>query len=567
MWDDSAKPVPAESGAAENAATSSGVSLRSTDIFAERPVFALLLGPILLLALALLLAWALIDVANGSALLLAVALLAGDAFWVSADLRRGRGPALGRPWGVAAPLIPMILVMAAVTGPLFLAAGPTSDRLKPFAATLVGAALLSGLVALALVLSFRQPAHPTVHHPTRLHAWYRRRLTRVRNQGPLAIAIMLGALAGAGWLFAKAPLELLPDENGPPLNRSGSSLPMQFTIGAVGPSRELDEVIARLLQAARQSDLLAHAEVEHEAQALALRVDREKAAALGLPLDEIGRGLARLFGSGEVERIAFDENGRALIPHPAPADRSPTERLTRYYITGPDANLVPFVAVVSVEPEAPDRGDRSQPAYAATIRGMPLPGVTVDEAVDYLWRQAGPHLPAGLAVAYAGESRRVVAARQEMFRLLLLGLALVSGVLAAWFRSLRMALTALAGVPVALLAALASLHLGAAAMNGYALFGLLSLVGLVGRHGVLIVDRAERLRRKQGGEFHAVAAEAAATRLGPILITTIAVVTAAVALLVTGGAPGLGLVIGAGMPLGTLSALILVPACYAPRLS
>lgn len=356
----------------------------------------------------------------------------------------------------------------------------------------------------------------------------------------------------------------------PALPGAAAGAPVQFVVSGDQDYRELDRVAGELVAEAMQSGqfIFARKSSEMALPQVRIQIDRDRAGDLGISMESLGFTLATLLGEGYVNR--FSQAGRSyeVIPQVARAYRPSIESLDDYHVRGRDGSLIPLSAVVRFEHRVePTERMELQQLNAITINAVPMPGVSLGEALTFLETRAEAIFPRELGYDYLGESRQY---RQEGGALVLtffLSLLVIYLVLAAQFESWRDPLIILMSVPMTIAGALVFITLGFATLNLYTQVGLITLIGLVAKNGILIVDFANRMRDEQGMELRAAVEAAAAVRLRPILMTTVAMLVAMVPLLLATG-PGavsrfhIGLVVFAGLAIGTLFTLFVVPAFY-----
>jgi len=297
-------------------------------------------------------------------------------------------------------------------------------------------------------------------------------------------------------------------------------------------------------------------------------VDRDQIADLGLDLASIGQELGVLLGGGYVNRFNFFDRSYKVIPQIGAAERATVGPLLDLKIKTPSGRLVPVSTFVTIETGAAPRSlNRFQQMNAVRIIGGVIPGVTKEEALQVLEKAAKSIGSGNVAVDYAGESRQMRREGSALVVTLGFAVVLIYLVLAAQFHSFRDPLIVLLGsVPLAISGALVFSFLDLTTINIYSQVGLITLVGLVAKNGILIVEFANTLQQR-GVEFAAAIREAAQTRLRPVLMTTAATVFGHLPLVLVTG-PGakarnsIGTVLVAGMIVGTLFTLFVVPVFY-----
>jgi multidrug efflux pump len=286
-------------------------------------------------------------------------------------------------------------------------------------------------------------------------------------------------------------------------------------------------------------------------------------------MKDIGAALSSLLGGGYVNYFGFYNRAYKVIPQVQQADRLNASQLTGTYIRTASGDSIPLSTIVHITTKTvPQALNRFQQQNAATISGVPFPGVTQGDAIKYLQVLAAKALPQGYSVDYAGPSRQFVQESSALLVTFFFALVIIFLALSAQFESFRDPIIILISVPMSICGALifVSLGIGGASLNIYTEVGLVTLIGLISKHGILIVEFANNLQ-KQGHTKREAIEHAAGIRLRPILMTTGAMVFGVVPLLIASGAGAvsrfsLGLVISTGVAIGTLFTLFVVPAMY-----
>ncbi len=356
----------------------------------------------------------------------------------------------------------------------------------------------------------------------------------------------------------------------PPLPGS-QGLPIQFIIGTTDPFSQLNDVAQKFLQDARASGLFIYLDTDlrYDKPQTVVEIDRSKAALLGLKMSDIGGALSAMLGGGYVNYFGLDGRSYKVIPQVQQRYRLNANQLLNYYVRTAGGESVPLSTVARIVTHtAPQSLNHFQQVNDAMIQGVPAPGVSLGTAVGFLQQLAARELPPGYSVDYGGLSRQYV--QESGGFLLTFGFALVFIYLslAALFESFRDPFIILVSVPMSIAGALffVGLGLGGASLNIYSEVGLVTLMGLISKHGILIVEFANNLQREGHSRREAIEM-AAAIRLRPILMTTAAMVLGVVPLIVASGAGAvsrfnMGLVIASGLAIGTLFTLFVVPAVY-----
>jgi multidrug efflux pump len=296
--------------------------------------------------------------------------------------------------------------------------------------------------------------------------------------------------------------------------------------------------------------------------------DRDKLQSQGVDLSQAGRDLSALLGANYVNRFSIDGRSYKVIPQVARVERLTADQLGQIYVTGSQGKLVPLSTFASLRTTTEPRElKKFQQLNAVRVQGVIPPQVPLDKALSFLETEANASLPQGFTLDYAGESRQLRSEGSKFLGTFLLSAVLIYLVLAAQFESFRDPFIVLAGsVPLAVSGALLFSFLGATTLNIYSQVGLITLVGLVSKNGILIVQFANELQ-VAGRDKLAAVAEAAATRLRPILMTTAATVVGHFPLvLATGPGAGarnsIGIMLVSGMIIGTTFTLFVVPSIY-----
>jgi multidrug efflux pump len=299
-----------------------------------------------------------------------------------------------------------------------------------------------------------------------------------------------------------------------------------------------------------------------------IEINREKVADLGLDMADVGRDLAVLLSGGYVNRFNYAGRSYKVIPQVADEERRTPEQLLQLKVRTRDGGTVPLLSLVNLRTETVPRVlSRFQQRNSAKIFGVVAPGVTKEEALSALEAAARRIVPPGYAIDYAGESRQMRTEGATLLSTLGFAIAIIYLVLAAQFGSFRDPLIVLLGsVPLALTGALVFTAAGATTINIYSQVGLVTLVGLVAKNGILIVEFANHLQENGLSKLEAVR-QAAGTRLRPILMTSAATVFGHFPLVLVSGAGAearnsIGIILVSGMAISTIFTLVVVPSIY-----
>ncbi|NIX78277.1 efflux RND transporter permease subunit [Microvirga terricola] len=356
----------------------------------------------------------------------------------------------------------------------------------------------------------------------------------------------------------------------PSLPGAGGGLPIQYVLRTIGDPSQAYEVAEQVKQKAMQSGkfIIVQNSVSYQTPRARIIVDRDRAAALGVPVSEIGNTLGALVGGAPISKFDRDNRSYDVVSQVRQADRLNPERLGEYYVRAADGSMVPLSALVRIATDAaPASIEQFNQLNAATLSALPLPGVTTSEGLKTLRDAAKQIMPQGFYEDYAGQSRLEVQEGSSIALAFGLAVIVIYLVLAAQFESFRDPFIIMMSVPLSMFGAVMFLNIGLATLNIYTEVGLITLVGLITKHGILMVEFANELKEKRGIKRREAIQEAARVRLRPILMTTAAMVLGVAPLLYASGAGAaarfsMGLVIAAGMSVGTVFTLFVVPMFY-----
>ncbi|MBO0735267.1 MAG: multidrug efflux RND transporter permease subunit [Alphaproteobacteria bacterium] len=355
----------------------------------------------------------------------------------------------------------------------------------------------------------------------------------------------------------------------PPLPATIGGLPVQMVIYSTGGFEKIYGTMQRIKAAARKSGLfiVIDSDLDFNQPVIGVHIDRSKANQLGVTMQSIGNTLAVLVGENYVNRFNLGGRSYEVIPQVPRAERLNPQTLTRYYVTSAAGQPVPLSNLVELTHSTqPNALTQYNQLNSATFQAVPMPGVTMGQAVDFL-EQETRNLPAGFSHDYLSDTRQYVAEGNQLTVTFAFALIVIFLVLAAQFESLRDPLVILVSVPMSICGALMPLFLGLATMNIYTQVGLVTLIGLISKHGILMVEFANVLQVRENLDRRRAIEQAARVRLRPILMTTAAMVVGLVPLLTAAGAGAasrfsIGVVVVAGMSVGTLFTLFVLPAVY-----
>jgi multidrug efflux pump len=614
------------------------------------------------------------------ALVLAIGLVVDDAIIVVENVARhleeGRTPFDAAIMGareLANPIIAMALVLVAVYVPIGFIGGLTGALFVEFAFTLVGAVVISSIVALTLspMMASRMLRS---HAETRsqwernlvtfidekfdwLHTHYQRLLHSTLNQ--LAVVVVFAAmiLGSLYFLFVNSSSALSPPEDqgflmailtppptatleqsviwqkelykvtrdypevdhvfqisapsfnfagmvltpwgdrkrnataiSQPMSRQMAAIPgvkaavlsppplpgpggfgVQVVIATTQPFEQLSGIANALRDEALSTGMFMFldSDLKYDRPQTEVVIDRDKVASFGLTMRDVGSALTSMLGGGYVNYFSMSGRAYRVIPQVEQRYRLNANQLQNYYIRTASGAAIPLSTVAHLENQVvPESLNHFQQQNSATITAVPLPGVTEGDALEALRGLAAKILPEGYRVDFAGATRQQVQESSALMMTFFFALIIIFLTLAALFESFRDPVTILISVPMSICGALIfiALGIGGASINIYTEVGLVTLIGLISKHGILIVRFANDLQL-QGKSKREAVEEAAAIRLRPILMTTAAMVLGVMPLILASGAGAaarfnLGLVIASGLAIGTCFTLFVVPAIY-----
>ena len=355
----------------------------------------------------------------------------------------------------------------------------------------------------------------------------------------------------------------------PPLPGSIGGLPVQMVITSTGDYPGIYQAMTKIKDSARKSGLfmVIDSDLDFNQPNIRVKIERSKANELGVTMQSIGDTLAVLVGENYINRFNLAGRSYEVIPQVPRAHRLTPDDLTQYYVNSASGQPVPLSNLVTLETGTePNALTQYNQLNSATFQAVPMPGVTMGQAVDFLEQQT-KELPAGFSHDYLSDTRQYVREGNQLTITFVFALIVIFLVLAAQFESLRDPLVILVSVPMSMCGALLPLFFGVATMNIYTQVGLVTLIGLISKHGILMVEFANTLQLRENLDRRRAIERAARVRLRPILMTTAAMVVGLVPLLIASGAGAasrfsIGVVVVAGMSVGTLFTLFVLPAVY-----
>ena len=357
----------------------------------------------------------------------------------------------------------------------------------------------------------------------------------------------------------------------PPALPGSRGMPIQFVIKTTDPFERLDEISHNFMKEAQASGMFMFLDndLKYDLPQTSIIIDRDMASQLGLSMKDIGYALSTILGGGYVNYFSMEGRSYKVIPQIQQRYRLNSDQLNNYYIKTGKGSSVPLSTVVNLETNTvPETLNHFQQQNAATISGVTLPGVTQGEALKYLKGLSDKVLPQSYSIDYSGPCRQFVQESSALAITFFFALIIIFLALSAQFESFRDPIIILITVPMSICGAMIFINLGVggASLNIYTEVGLVTLIGLISKHGILIVEFANNLQ-KQGHSKREAIEMAAGIRLRPILMTTAAMVLGVIPLLMADGAGAesrynMGLVIASGLSIGTLFTLFVVPSMY-----
>ncbi|MGE0415792.1 MAG: efflux RND transporter permease subunit [Acetobacteraceae bacterium] len=357
----------------------------------------------------------------------------------------------------------------------------------------------------------------------------------------------------------------------PPTLPGAAGLPVQFAITTTNSFAQLNSVADDVLAAAKESGLFAYivSDLKIDQPQVTVDIDRDKVAMLGLSMGDVGASLTWMLSGAYVNYFSMEGRSYRVIPQVGQRFRLNPSSLLDYQIRAADGSFIPLSTVARLSTQTvPQSLNHFSRLNAATLQGVPVPGVALGDALAALQRIAKEKLPPGFSVDYGGSSRQYVTESKGALTIFAFALIIIYLALTAQFESFRDPLIILVSVPMSIAGALIfiCLGLGGVTLNIYTEVGLVTLMGLISKHGILIVEFANAMQA-QGMSKREAVRRAASTRLRPIIMTTAAMVLGVVPLLLASGAGAasrfnMGVVIASGISIGTMFTLYVVPAVY-----
>ena len=346
-------------------------------------------------------------------------------------------------------------------------------------------------------------------------------------------------------------------------------LPVQVVINTTESYEQLNEVSQAVLDKARRSGnfFFVDSDLKIDKPQDVLVIDREKVAALGMTQQQVGSALSAALGGGYVNYFSVAGRSYRVIPQVKQVDRLNPDQILDYYIRTPSGEMIQARTIASIKQRVvPQSINHFQQLNSATIFGVSTPFISQADLLEFMSQTLKEVAPSGYSMDYAGPSRQFMAESGGFLVTMFFAILIVFLVLAAQFESFRDPIVILVSVPLALFGALIFINLGFTTLNVYTQVGLVTLMGLISKHGILIVEFANELQLAGRSKLDAIV-EASSVRLRPILMTTAAMVLGVLPLVIASGAgaagrQSMGIVIFTGLSIGTLFTLFVVPAMY-----
>jgi multidrug efflux pump len=355
----------------------------------------------------------------------------------------------------------------------------------------------------------------------------------------------------------------------PSLGQSPRERPVNFVVVTSASYQELQQMTNKILGEVAKNPGFTNVDTDLKLNKpeLSVSVNRDKSSDTGVQIETVGRTLETMLGGRQVTRFKRDGEQYDVIVQVADVDRTTPSDIRDIFVRAKDGSMIPLGNLVTVdETVSPRELNHFGQRRAVTITSNLMPGYTMGEALKFMEEVAARSLPPGYAIDYAGQSREFKTSSASLALTFMLALAFIYLVLAAQFESFRDPFIIMLTVPLSMTGALLALLLSGGTLNVYSQIGLVTLVGLITKHGILIVEFANQMQEK-GRDLKQAVIEAAEMRLRPILMTTGAMVLGAIPLALARGAGAesrqqIGWVIVGGLLLGTLFTLFVVPTVY-----
>lgn len=359
--------------------------------------------------------------------------------------------------------------------------------------------------------------------------------------------------------------------NPPSLPGSSGYTPVQFVLKTTASYADLNAAVKKIITIAQKENprlLNLDSDLKLDTSQINIDLNRNKAADLGIPMNEIGTTLNMALAQPAVSHFNMSGRSYDVIPQLMPQFQHSAEQLGNLQVRTTSGQLIPLITIADIKTSVqPQSLNHFQQVRSATITASLAPGYTLGEALDFLEKTADKNLPKNIQYDFAGQSRQLVDASGAMEETFVFAIIFIFLILAAQFESFRNPLIVMMSVPLSTAGALLTLHvIHGGTINIYTQIGIVTLVGLISKHGILIVEFADQLQ-KQGRDKLSAIIESASIRLRPVLMTTFAMILGALPLAMASGAGAgarsqLGWVIVGGMTFGTIFTLFVIPTAY-----
>jgi multidrug efflux pump len=356
----------------------------------------------------------------------------------------------------------------------------------------------------------------------------------------------------------------------PPLPGGNRGMPFQFVINGMASYEVIYQVMDQLKTAARQSGLfmVVDSDLSYNNPIVKIKIDHSKANQLGINMLEVGQVLSLMMGEGYVNRFNLEGRGYKVIPLTKREFRLTPQQIGQFYLKTASGKQIPLSTIADISQETqPNELYQFNQINSATFQAVVMPWVSLGQAIDFLKNYGETQLPQGFSYDFLTEARQYVQEGNALVGTFIFALIIIFLVLAAQFESLRDPFIVLLSVPTSIFGAALVMFMGATTVNIYSQVGLVTLVGLITKHGILMVEFANQLQEEQGLDKYQAILQSASIRLRPILMTTAAMVVGLIPLVLASGAGAasrfsIGAVIIAGMVIGTCLTVFIVPSYY-----
>ena len=360
----------------------------------------------------------------------------------------------------------------------------------------------------------------------------------------------------------------------PELPGVSSGLPIQFVITSSEPFVNLFQLGSEVLDKVKKSPLFVYSDInlKYDSGSMQIHIKRDLAGAYGVTMQDIGTTLSTVISDGYINRVNLNGRSYEVIPQVKRSLRTGPESLSKYFVKAADGRSIPLSSLVDVKVKTEPR---SLPHFnqmnSITISAVNTPGVALGDAIKFMQKIGDNDLPKGYSYNFLGEARQYVSEGSSLYTTFVLAIAIIFLVLASQFESIRDPLVILIAVPLAISGALIALDwthiLGLSSMNIYSQVGMITLIGLITKHGILMCEVAKEEQLRRGLNRMQAIKYAASIRLRPILMTTAAMIAGLIPLIFATGAGAvarfnIGLVIVSGLAIGTLFTLFVLPVIY-----